>query len=189
MMLNIHKDWQSPCLCASLRWSYKTQRCIQRISDSPGSQAFRITTFEVESAPHRFATHLREVDRQTRWGRPDQGLWTPWKCQDLPKRREKPCHAAQRPSNSNPALTSSIAEARTLGLQEPDAQSKTKVLDCRAQENGQSHRKQVHCLPEAVQKVSWSVNGPTAKFASGSQISPIFKHRYWYVPAVADQIK
>lgn len=42
MMLNIHKDRQSPSLFASLRWSYKTQGCIQRISDSPGSQAFII---------------------------------------------------------------------------------------------------------------------------------------------------
>ena len=45
------------------------------------------------------------------------------------ERHKKPCRAAQRPSNSYPALLSPVPETRTLRLQELDARRKTKVLD------------------------------------------------------------
>ena len=101
---------------------------------------------------------------------------------------EKPCSAVQRPSNSYPALASPAPETKTLLLQEPDARSKKKGLDYRAQEKCQSRCKQVLRMPETTQKAPRSVNVLTAKFASGSRISSIFQYHYGYLRTLADPI-
>lgn len=90
----------------------------------------------------------------------------------LPKDMKNPVVLPSCVANDPPLMPSSL-QTRTLRLQESGARSKTKVLDHRAQEDGQGCCKQLCPLPETVQKTPRSVDGPSAKFTSGSWIPPL----------------
>lgn len=77
----------------------------------------------------------------------------------LPKDMKNPVVLPSCVANDPPLMPSSL-QTRTLRLQESGARSKTKVLDHRAQE-------------ETAQKTPRSVDGPSAKFTSGSWIPPL----------------
>ena len=132
----------------------------------------------MEPEAHKCTEPRQEVDRQCGRRGANQSPWPPRKCQNPPERHEKPSCVAQRPSADDPPLASPAPQTRTLRLQESDARSKTKVLDHRAQENGQGCRKQLCPLPETAQKTPRSIDGPSAKFTSGSWVPAIFEHGY-----------
>ena len=119
------------------------------------------------SQKHMNEEPRQEVDRQYKQRGANQSPWPPRKCQNPPERHEKPSCVADDPPLIPPAL-----QTRTLRLQESGARSKTKVLDHRAQEDGQGCCKQLCPLTETAQKTPRSVDGPSAKFTSGSWIPP-----------------
>lgn len=143
----------------------------------------------MEPEAHKCTEPRQEVDRQYGRRGANQSPWPPRKCKNPAKRHEESCRVAQRSSADDASLASPAQQTRTLRLQESDARSKTKVLDHRAQENGQGCRKQLCPLPETAQKTPRSVDGPSTKFKSGSWIPAIFEHGYGYVRATADQVK